>query len=238
LCSPTHRVANAATAWWVPRVFSLVSPRIPCEIRGTGRFAKLLQQPSLGELQRRPLRWVHHSVVTYSSQNPRRVLSPIRVRYSCVFTPLGSLSCWGGSSFRVLPQALATERSVVVVPSELGLPLESLAPLGCGVQTGAGAVMNTLKCGAGSSIAVFGVGSVGLSSVLAARAVGCGNVIAVDASPERYTDHTRIPVCCLLGGLDAVWSSGLKLRKNWEQRIPSCPNVTVTPRKSLPISLK
>ena len=82
-------------------------------------------------------------------------------------------------------QALATERNVVVVPPELGLKLESLAPLGCGVQTGAGAVMNTLKCGAGSSIAVFGVGSVGLSSVLAARAVGCGNIVAVDASEER-----------------------------------------------------
>ncbi len=42
-------------------------------------------------------------------------------------------------------QAIATERNVVVVPPELGLPLQSLAPLGCGVQTGAGAIMNTLK---------------------------------------------------------------------------------------------
>jgi aryl-alcohol dehydrogenase len=71
------------------------------------------------------------------------------------------------------------------VPPELDLKLETLAPLGCGVQTGAGAVMNTLKCGAGSSIAVFGTGSVGVSSILAARVVGCGNIIAVDASEER-----------------------------------------------------
>lgn len=83
-------------------------------------------------------------------------------------------------------QALATERNVIPVPTELGLSLESLAPLGCGVQTGAGAVMNTLKCSAGSSIAVFGVGSVGLSSILAARAVGCVDIIAVDASEDRY----------------------------------------------------
>jgi aryl-alcohol dehydrogenase len=46
-------------------------------------------------------------------------------------------------------------------------------PLGCGIQTGAGAVMNSLKPQAGSSIAVFGAGSVGLSAVVAARLVGC-----------------------------------------------------------------
>lgn len=94
-------------------------------------------------------------------------------------------------------QALATERNVVVVPPELGLSLESLAPLGCGVQTGAGAVMNTLKCGAGSSIAVFGVGSVGLSSILAARAVGCGNIVAVDASPDRWGTVLLSAICCV-----------------------------------------
>ncbi len=82
-------------------------------------------------------------------------------------------------------QALATERNVIPVPTELGLSLESLAPLGCGVQTGAGAVMNTLKCSAGSSIAVFGAGSVGLSAIMAARAVGCADIIAVDATADR-----------------------------------------------------
>lgn len=79
--------------------------------------------------------------------------------------------------------ALATERNVVKV--EHDVPLELLAPLGCGIQTGAGAVMNTLRPEAGSSIAVFGAGSVGLSAVMAARAVGCTTVVAVDINPER-----------------------------------------------------
>ena len=43
------------------------------------------------------------------------------------------------------------------------VPLKLMGPLGCGIQTGAGAVINALKPGAGSSIAVFGAGSVGLA---------------------------------------------------------------------------
>jgi aryl-alcohol dehydrogenase len=79
--------------------------------------------------------------------------------------------------------ALATERNVVPVPADF--PLELAAPLGCGIQTGAGAVLNTLAAPAGSSIAVFGAGSVGLSALMAASIAGCGPVIAVDIRPER-----------------------------------------------------
>ena len=60
--------------------------------------------------------------------------------------------------------ALASERNIVKVRSEA--PLEILGPLGCGIQTGAGAVLNSLQAEAGSSIAIFGVGSVGLSAVM------------------------------------------------------------------------
>jgi len=79
--------------------------------------------------------------------------------------------------------ALATARNAVRVPA--GLPLELAAPLGCGIQTGAGAVLNTLACPAGTSLVVFGVGSVGLSAVMAARLARCEPVIAVDLRPER-----------------------------------------------------
>jgi aryl-alcohol dehydrogenase len=79
--------------------------------------------------------------------------------------------------------ALAHRRNVVKVPSDL--PLEVLAPLGCGVQTGAGAVMNCLKATAGTSIAVFGIGAVGLSAVMAAKVAGCKTIIAVDVNQER-----------------------------------------------------
>jgi aryl-alcohol dehydrogenase len=79
--------------------------------------------------------------------------------------------------------ALAEERNVVKVPSDV--PLEILGPMGCGVQTGAGAVINALKARPGTSIAVFGVGPVGMSAVLGAVVCGCTNIIAVDLSPDR-----------------------------------------------------
>lgn len=79
--------------------------------------------------------------------------------------------------------ALANERSIVKVPADV--PLEILSPLGCGIQTGAGAVFNTLKPQPGSAIAVFGIGSVGLSSIMAAAVVGCTKIIALDIVEER-----------------------------------------------------
>jgi aryl-alcohol dehydrogenase len=60
-----------------------------------------------------------------------------------------------------------------------------LGPLGCGVITGAGAVINSLKVDVGKSIAVFGTGSVGLSAVMAAKLVGAGKIIAVDLRDDR-----------------------------------------------------
>jgi aryl-alcohol dehydrogenase len=79
--------------------------------------------------------------------------------------------------------ALANERNVVKVTKDV--PLEILGQLGCGVMTGAGAVMNSLQAGAGSSIAVFGVGPVGMSAVLAAVVSGCTTIIAVDIHEGR-----------------------------------------------------
>jgi len=79
--------------------------------------------------------------------------------------------------------AIATERNAVRIPD--GMPLELAAPLGCSVQTGAGAVLNTLSCREHSSLAVFGAGPVGLSAVMAARLAGCATIIAVDVLPAR-----------------------------------------------------
>jgi len=88
---------------------------------------------------------------------------------------------FGQSSFSTF--AVANERNVVKVPKEA--PLELLGPLGCGIQTGAGAVMNALKVGPGASFAAFGAGAVGLSAVMAARIVGATTIIAVDVIPAR-----------------------------------------------------
>jgi aryl-alcohol dehydrogenase len=79
--------------------------------------------------------------------------------------------------------ALANERNVVKVQEDI--PLEVLAPVGCGVMTGAGAVMNSLQPRPGASIAVFGVGPVGMSAVLAAMVCGCTTIIAVDINSDR-----------------------------------------------------
>lgn len=79
--------------------------------------------------------------------------------------------------------ALVNERTVVKVPKDI--PLEKLGPLGCGIQTGAGAVINVFKVGVGSRFVTFGAGSVGLSAVMAARVAGAQTIIAVDVLPAR-----------------------------------------------------
>ena len=79
--------------------------------------------------------------------------------------------------------AVANEQNCVRVARNL--PLELLAPLGCGIQTGAGAVLNTLHPDEGSSIAIFGTGSVGLAALLGAVVAGCDTIIAVDIQPAR-----------------------------------------------------
>lgn len=88
---------------------------------------------------------------------------------------------FGQSSFGTY--ALAHERNVVKVPADA--PLELLGPLGCGIQTGAGAVMNALKVRPGSRFAAFGGGAVGLSAVMAARVAGATTIIAADVVPSR-----------------------------------------------------
>ncbi|MGD0413443.1 MAG: NAD(P)-dependent alcohol dehydrogenase, partial [Verrucomicrobiota bacterium] len=101
---------------------------------------------------------------------------------------------FGQSSFAT--HALATMRNLVKVPKSL--PLELLAPLGCGLQTGAGTVMNSLAVRAGSSIAVFGTGSVGLAAVMAARIVKAKAIIAVDINPRR------LKLACELGATHSI----------------------------------
>lgn len=88
---------------------------------------------------------------------------------------------FGQSSFAT--HAICHERNVVKVPTDIDLAL--LGPLACGVQTGAGAVINALQVKAGKSFAVFGAGSVGLSALMAAKALGAGRLVAIDTNDER-----------------------------------------------------
>jgi aryl-alcohol dehydrogenase len=90
---------------------------------------------------------------------------------------------FGQSSFAT--HAVASELNVVKVPKDV--PLELLGPLGCGIQTGAGAVLNAMKVHAGSSFAAFGTGAVGLAAIMAARVAGATKIIAVDVNPARLS---------------------------------------------------
>lgn len=86
--------------------------------------------------------------------------------------------------------AVANAQNCVPVPTDL--PLEMLAPLGCGIQTGAGAVLNTLAPKPGSSIAIFGTGSVGLAALLGAVVAECSTIIAVDIQPARLDKAAQL----------------------------------------------
>jgi len=88
---------------------------------------------------------------------------------------------FGQSSFATY--SVANERNVVRL--EGSMPLELAAPLGCGIQTGAGAVLNTLQVPTGASLAVFGAGAVGLAAVMAGAIAGAGTIVAVDLRPAR-----------------------------------------------------
>jgi aryl-alcohol dehydrogenase len=90
-------------------------------------------------------------------------------------------SYFGQSSFA--SHALAYESNVVVI--DPAVDVEVAAPLGCGVQTGAGTVLNVLRPGGDASLVVCGAGAVGLSAVMAAVATGVGTVIAVDPVASR-----------------------------------------------------
>lgn len=88
---------------------------------------------------------------------------------------------FGQSSFAT--HSVVDARNAVKVPKDIDIAL--LGPLGCGIQTGAGAVLNRFKPRPGASIAVFGAGGVGLSAIMAAHAVSCGTIVAIDMHQSR-----------------------------------------------------
>lgn len=79
--------------------------------------------------------------------------------------------------------AVVHQNNLIRADAEMPLPL--VAPMGCGIQTGAGAVFNYLKPEADTSIIVTGCGPVGLSAVMAAKIAGCSTIIACDIVDSR-----------------------------------------------------
>ncbi|WP_037240683.1 NAD(P)-dependent alcohol dehydrogenase [Rhodococcus wratislaviensis] len=79
--------------------------------------------------------------------------------------------------------ALVREPNLALLPDDI--PWEVAAPMACGVQTGAGAILNVLRPGPSDSVVVFGAGTVGLSAVMAAKHIGCETIVVVDMLASR-----------------------------------------------------
>jgi aryl-alcohol dehydrogenase len=88
---------------------------------------------------------------------------------------------FGQSAFAT--HAVVPRNSVIKVSSEI--PFSVLAPFGCGIQTGAGAVINVVRPRPGDALVVSGLGGVGMAAVMAAKVVGCQTVIGVDPNTSR-----------------------------------------------------
>lgn len=98
---------------------------------------------------------------------------------------------FGQSSFSRL--ALADERSLVRLPPGTSQEeLVSLSPLGCGLMTGAGAVLNELRPAPGQVLVVTGAGAVGLAAVMASRMTAVSHVIVADRVPSRLALATAL----------------------------------------------
>ena len=106
---------------------------------------------------------------------------------------------WFGQSSFATHANVAARNTVLVDPA---LPLELLGPLGCGIQTGAGAIINSLKMTAGQSIVVYGAGAVGLSAVMAAVLTGATTVIAVDLNDARLQTAKQLGATHTINGTD------------------------------------
>lgn len=95
---------------------------------------------------------------------------------------------FGQSSFA----SYAITRPQNTIPVRKDAPLEILGVLGCSVQTGSGAIMNSLAARPGESVAIFGVGPVGLSAVMAAVVCGASEIVAVDVLESRLAMARRL----------------------------------------------
>ena len=89
------------------------------------------------------------------------------------------MGCSTFSEYTVLP-----EISLAKVSKEA--PLEEICLLGCGVTTGMGAVMNTAKVKKGDTVAIFGLGGIGLSAIIGARMVGASRIIGIDINEKKF----------------------------------------------------
>jgi S-(hydroxymethyl)glutathione dehydrogenase/alcohol dehydrogenase len=89
------------------------------------------------------------------------------------------MGCSTFSQYTVLP-----EISIAKINPEA--PLDKVCLLGCGITTGYGAIKNALKVEAGSTVAIWGLGAVGLGAVMGAKEAGASRIIGVDLNPAKF----------------------------------------------------
>ena len=89
------------------------------------------------------------------------------------------MGCSTFSEYTVLP-----EISLAKIPKEA--PLDKVCLLGCGVTTGIGAVMNTAKVEEGATVAIFGLGGIGLAAIIGATMAKASRIIAIDINPGKF----------------------------------------------------
>lgn len=102
------------------------------------------------------------------------------VRYSC-----GPDVVNAGAVTTFNEYAVVSENRITKLPA--GVPMDVGVLFGCAIPTGAGIIMNQVRPAAGSTIAIFGLGGIGLSALMATQLFGCSTVIAVDVSEQKLS---------------------------------------------------
>lgn len=109
----------------------------------------------------------------------------------------------GGAFFQqssFATHALVTQRNAVAIPDDMDFA--TAAPLGCGIQTGVGAVLNNFAAEAGRPLLVIGCGAVGLSAIMAGKIAGCSPIIASDIQADRLHHAEKYGADILVKGDD------------------------------------
>ncbi|MBE2293487.1 MAG: S-(hydroxymethyl)glutathione dehydrogenase/class III alcohol dehydrogenase [Phycisphaerales bacterium] len=107
-------------------------------------------------------------------------------RFSCKGQPLFHyMGCSTFAEYTVVPE-------IALAKINPAAPLDKVCLLGCGVTTGIGAVLNTAKVEPGSTVAVFGLGGIGLSVIQGAVMAQAGRIIAIDLNPEKFAMATAM----------------------------------------------
>ncbi|KAA0594414.1 S-(hydroxymethyl)glutathione dehydrogenase/alcohol dehydrogenase [Azospirillum lipoferum] len=99
------------------------------------------------------------------------------------------------SEYTVLPE-------IALAKINKAAPLEKVCLLGCGVTTGMGAVMNTAKVEPGSTVAIFGLGGIGLSAIIGATMAKASRIIGVDINPSKFEIAKQLGATDVINPMD------------------------------------